>query len=124
MKILKQLYDWMGSHIDKPYADYLLGLLFYLEAIIFLPTDPILIAYCIKHQSKSFYYATIATLSSVLGGLTGYSVGYALWNSFGQQILMHPMINHFVTPVLFEQIRYQYEQHEGLAILIAGFIPG
>ncbi len=113
----------MGTQVHSPYATFILGFLFFLEAIFFLPTDPMLILYCIHRQNKALYYATIATISSVLGGITAYAIGSFLWDIAGDQIIHNPLVNFIVSPSMFAYLTEQYRQHEWLAILAAGFTP-
>lgn len=120
---IKKLYDWMGSRVYSPYANFALGFLFFLEAIFFLPTDPMLILYCINRQNKALYFATIATISSVFGGITAYILGSFLWNMAGEQIIHNRIINYVLTPSMFSYLSEQYQKHEWWAILAAGFTP-
>ncbi len=122
-KRIKKLYDWMASCVYSPYADITLGFLFFLEAIFFLPTDPMLIVYCINRQEKAFRYATIATISSVLGGITSYLIGAMLWDIAGEQIIHNKIINYVLSPATFTHLSQRFRQHEWSAILIAGFTP-
>lgn len=121
--MLKRLYDWMGSRVYAPHADLILGLLFYLEAIFFLPTDPMLIIYCIERRDKALWYATIATCSSVLGGLTGYLLGYVLWQAYGSIILSLPIISYFLPQETFAYLCCLYKKYEAWAVFIAAFTP-
>jgi len=123
MSNVKKMYDWMGNCVYSRYADVTLGVLFYLEAIFFIPTDPMLIMYCIERRDKAYYYATIATITSVLGGVTGYFIGYYLWLSAGQQIIHHPLVSYVMTPHTFHHLCDLYKKYEALAILAAAFTP-
>ncbi|MDR3550985.1 MAG: VTT domain-containing protein [Candidatus Babeliales bacterium] len=123
MSNVKRVYDWMGNRVYSPYGDVILGVLFYLEAIFFIPTDPMLIMYCIERRDKAYYYATIATVCSVIGGLTGYYIGYTLWQTMGQQIIHHPMVSYIMTPQTFNHLCGLYKKYEALAILAAAFTP-
>ncbi len=120
---IKSLYNWMQLSVHSPYAEYTLGFLFYLEAIFFLPTDPMLIFYCIEKRENALRYAAIATVCSVLGGLTGYALGAFLWDIMGEQIIHNPIINCLITPGKFYELSEQYKQYEWWAILTAGFTP-
>jgi len=120
---IKQFYARLASYVYSPYAESMLGLLFFLEAIFFLPTDPMLIMFCINRQNNAFRYATIATIASVIGGITSYLLGFLLWNITGEQIIHNKLINYILTPSTFAYLAEQYRQHEWLAILIAGFTP-
>ncbi len=120
---LKKSYEWMGSSIHSPYADYILCFLFYLEAIFFLPTDPILIVFCLERRERALTYATIALIGSVLGGITSYTLGITLWNYCGEHIIHNRIINVILTPSRFYEISALFKQYEWGAILAAGFTP-
>jgi len=121
--MLERLYGWMGKKVYSKHATLLLGVLFYLEAIFFLPTDPMLVFYCIERRKRSFWYATIATISSVLGGITGYFIGYFLWQTVGPKIIHSFYVRYIVSPDTFLYLCAQYKKYEHIAILIAGFTP-
>jgi membrane protein YqaA with SNARE-associated domain len=120
---IKALYNWMQLSIHSPYADYILGFLFYIEAIFFLPTDPILIFYCVEKRDHAFRYAAIATICSVLGGLTGYALGAFLWDTVGEQIIHNRLINYIITPGVFHELSARFKEYEWWAIITAGFTP-
>ncbi len=119
----KLYYERLGAHVHKPHADFLLGFLFYLEAIFFIPTDPMLIIYCFELPQRALAFASIATFGSVLGGMTSYALGALLWDTVGPQIIHNRIINYILTPEGFAYLSAQYRTHEWLAILIAGFTP-
>jgi len=121
--MLRRLYDWMGRQVYSPYAEPILCFLFYLEAIFFLPTDPMLIIYCIERQDKAYRYATIALIGSVLGGITGYLIGYFLWDYAGNAILNNRLVQYVMSKETFDHACYLYKKYEISAILIAGFTP-
>lgn len=120
---IKKFYDRMGQKVYSPHADMLLGFLFFLEAIFFLPTDPILILYCIERRNRALHYATIATIASVLGGITSYMLGSYLWNIAGQKIIYNTYLNYAFSPEKILQTIELYRTHEIWAIFIAGFTP-
>lgn len=120
---IRKMYDWMGRQVYSPYATPMLAILFYLEAIIFIPTDPMLIVYCIERRDKAYYYATVATISSVLGGLTGYAIGYVLWQSFGPQIIHSSIVTYIMPTEMFYNLKALYQKYEAWAILAAAFTP-
>lgn len=115
---LRSMYDWMGSGVHSPYADVFLGILFYVEAILFLPIDPLLAIYCLERQDRAFTFATIATIASVLGGLTSYAIGVFLWDSMGHQIIHNQIINYFLTPERFEHITQLLRDNTWKTLLI------
>lgn len=111
-------YSLVERHIDSPYATPILAILFFLEAIIFIPVDPLLIVYCIHKQSRALWYATVATCASVLGGIAGYYIGYAIWESFGQWF-----VNMVIGQDTFKVVLDYFAKYEMWAVLIAGFTP-
>ena len=118
MKFIKNLYDWMGEKTRSPYADMWLAALFFIEAVFFIPVDPLLILYCVQNQKKSIYYAGIATLSSVAGGIFGYIIGAALWGSVGIKL-----VSYFISAKTFAKAVETYKLYQNWAVLIAGFTP-
>jgi membrane protein YqaA with SNARE-associated domain len=121
--MFKNTYKWMGSRVYSYYADALLGLLFFLEAIFFIPTDPMLLFYCFERQERAYWFAAVATVSSVLGGITAYGIGFALWNHSGSTIIHSKFMSYIMTPETFSYLCTLYKQHEYWAICIAGFTP-
>lgn len=115
---LRRLYDWMGSFVDSPYGDWMLAAFFFIEAIFFFPSDPLLILFCVERQKKALYYATIATVSSVLGGIAGYYIGYSVWSLIGKNL-----VTLFTTQATFDHLCMQYRLYQNWAVLVAGFTP-
>ena len=46
-----------------------------------------LIPMVLSHREKAWWYATIATVTSVLGGILGYAIGYFAYQTVGLPIL-------------------------------------
>jgi membrane protein YqaA with SNARE-associated domain len=118
MNQIKKVYDWLGKKIKSPLADVWLAALFFVEAIFFIPVDPLLILYCIQNRKKSFYYASIATISSVLGGFFGYVIGALLWNSMGIKL-----VSWAISQNSFNNAIAKYKLYQNWAVLVAGFTP-
>lgn len=86
--MLQKTYDWMmrcASHKDAPTA---LAVVSFAESSFFpIPPDVMLIPMILAQRAKAWLYATIATVSSVLGGLAGYAIGYFIFEYIGEPIL-------------------------------------
>jgi len=121
--MLKKLYDWLGAQVHTSYATPLFCFLFYLEAIFLVPVDPILILYCLEDRKNALCYAALATISSVLGGITGYMLGSFLWNMAGPQILSFKIIAYILPQDTFYYLKNLYHQYATWTILISGFPP-
>jgi membrane protein YqaA with SNARE-associated domain len=116
--MLKRAYNWMGTHVHTSYAVPFLAALFFIESICFIPVDPILILFCLEDRRKSLYFALVATLASVAGGITAYCIGYAVWETIG-----HALISLFCGTAKFNHALQLYRNYEMLVVLIGGFVP-
>ena len=86
--MLRSLYDWMMRKATDEKAPWALGVVSFIESSFFpIPPDVMLIPMIMANRKKAFWYATIATVTSVLGGILGYAIGYYLYDTIGQPIL-------------------------------------
>ena len=61
----------------NPKAIWLLGFVSFIEAIFFpIPPDVMIIPMTLAQKHRWLQIATIATVSSVVGGIIGYAIGY------------------------------------------------
>lgn len=117
--MFKKVYYWTGSLVHTLYGVPFLFLLFFIEAIIFpLPTDPVLLVFCLEQQRKAFFYAAIATIASVFGGVCAYFIGMLLWDVVGKKLLLY-----VATPETFNKLIYTYKQYQHSAVLLGAFTP-
>ncbi len=121
--MFKSTYLWMGRKVHSPHANWVLGILFYFEALFFLPTDPMLVVYCLERRDQAYRYALIATIGSVLGGITGYFLGLLLWKSAGEIIIHSAPLTWFVKPATFKHVCSMYRENEIWALIIASIPP-
>jgi membrane protein YqaA with SNARE-associated domain len=85
---MRKLYDWMMRMAAGPKAPYALGAVSFAESSFFpIPPDVMLIPMVIANRAKAWWYATLATVTSVIGGIAGYAIGYFLFESIGRPIL-------------------------------------
>ncbi|MBK9155715.1 MAG: DedA family protein [Chloracidobacterium sp.] len=83
-----------------------------------IPPDVLLIAMAVIVPTKAFRYALICTAGSVLGGLFGYFIGWAFFETVGQPILQfYGAMGHY------ETVRQLYSEHAFWAIFTAAFTP-
>ncbi len=116
--MLKKLYNWIGTQVHTPYAEPGLALLSFLESLIFPPVAPVLILFCVENRPRAYRYAAIATICSVIGGVVAFYIGFALWETVGQQL-----VKAITTPETFNQVVTQFKQYQTLAVLIGSFTP-
>lgn len=119
MKHIRSVYDWMGRKSRSRYGLAWLCGLFFIEASIFvIPVDPLMILFCVQHPKRSFFFATLATISSVLGGVFGYMIGYLLWDVVGIKI-----VNLLISQKTFQALVDRYTVYQAWAVFIGAFSP-
>ena len=119
MNLLKSLYNWTLKKAEHKYSSWILSIVSFSESSFFpIPPDVLLIPMIIAKKTKAWTYALICTLSSVLGGVAGYAIGFFLFNSIGILIVeFYHLSNSFNT---FENY---YKEYGILIVLGAGFTP-
>src|SRR4051812_48738388 len=86
--MLRRLYDWCIAAADKPYALWMIGIVSFAESSFFpVPPDVMLIPMSLARPQKAYLYALVCTITSVLGGIVGYAIGYLLYDSVGAWII-------------------------------------
>ena len=86
--MLRSLYNWTMEKAAHRHAVWWLALFAFVEASFFpIPPHPLLGLMCLAEPTKAIRFAAVATIASVLGGLLGYAIGYALYDTVGTQLL-------------------------------------
>ncbi|MBK9078346.1 MAG: YqaA family protein [Hyphomicrobium sp.] len=86
--MLKRLYEWMMRKAADDKAPWALAVVSFIESSFFpIPPDIMLIPMVMANRQKAWWYATIATVASVVGGMLGYAIGYYLYEAVGLPIL-------------------------------------
>lgn len=88
MAWLRGLYNWTMDKASHPKAVWWLAFFCFIESSFFpIPPHPLLGLMCLAEPKKALRFATVATVASVLGGLFGYGIGYALYETVGVPLL-------------------------------------
>jgi membrane protein YqaA with SNARE-associated domain len=86
--MLRRIYDSCIASAGKPHASWIMGLVSFAESSFFpVPPDAMLIPLCLARPDRAWFYATLCTWTSVLGGLLGYFIGAVLYDSLGQWLI-------------------------------------
>ncbi|MCW1401214.1 DedA family protein [Novosphingobium sp. MW5] len=86
--MLRRLYDWTMAKASDPRAEWWLAAFSFMESSFFpIPPHPLLGLMCLAEPKKAMRFALITTISSVLGGLFGYAIGFFVFEALGAQIL-------------------------------------
>lgn len=86
--MLRSLYTRTMALADHPHALWCLAIVSFVESSFFpIPPDVLMIPMILARPSRAWLIATVALVSSVLGGLLGYAIGAFFYESLGQPIL-------------------------------------
>lgn len=86
--MMRRLYDWMMAKARDERAPQALFWVSFIESSFFpIPPDVMLVPMVIAQRLKAWWYATVATIGSVLGGAAGYAIGYFFFEQIGRPIL-------------------------------------
>ena len=117
--MLRKLYDWVLHWAETPYGSWALFLLAFCESSFFpIPPDVLLIALAVAIPKRSFRYALICSMGSVLGGCLGYLIGWHFMAGIGERI-----IEFYGLTQKIDYIQSLYIAYDAWAIGIAGFTP-
>ena len=89
MRFLHFLYNWTMQLANNPRAIWLLGFVSFIEAIFFpIPPDVLLIPMILANIKRAWLYAFVTTITSVIGGLVGYAIGYLAYEQIAEPLLL------------------------------------
>ena len=129
MNFIKDIYDWILNLSTKPNSNYSISILSFSEAFFFpIPPDVLLIPLCLGNRKKSWNFALLCSIFSIVGGMVGYYVGKMLWwnvpgveYSYLANLFMEyiPGVNEEG----FNNIKKLYEEWDFWIVFTAGFTP-
>ena len=80
--MIRRLYDWTISLSAHPRALWALAIVAFVESSFFpIPPDILMIPMILAAPTRAWLIALVATVSSVLGGMFGYFIGAALFDT-------------------------------------------
>lgn len=86
--MLKRLYDWTLRWAGSRHAPAALGVVSAIESSVFpVPAEVLFLPMCLAHPERSYRYALIASIGSVLGGILGWLLGYYLFDLLARPVL-------------------------------------
>ncbi|MGE0367417.1 MAG: YqaA family protein [Candidatus Dadabacteria bacterium] len=117
--MIRRIYDWVLGWSNTKYGVPALSVVSFVESSIFpVPPDPLLMALCMGKPEKSFRYAAICSAMSVLGGIFGYLIGWAIW-----ELVDDFFFAYVFSREAFEFVGMQYENNAFVAVLTAAVTP-
>ncbi len=86
--MLRRLYDWTIALASKPHALWALAIVSFTESSFFpIPPDALLIPMVLARPDRGWKIGLVCTVTSVIGGLFGYAIGYFLYETAGRWII-------------------------------------
>ena len=118
MKLFGPLYDYCRRLAAHPHAPWYLGFISAIESIFFpVPTDVMLAPMALAHPKRWLRYGVIAAVTSVLGGVIGYALGYFAIEAVLPWIERVGYLGHY------EAVQDQFEQYGVWIMFVAAFTP-
>ncbi len=117
--MMQRLYDWMMNAAASKHAPAALFGVSFAESSFFpLPPDVMLVPMVLARRAKAWFFATVATVGSVLGGMLGYAIGYFVFELVGM-----PILNFYGLAESFAQFADRYNDYGAWIVFIAGVTP-
>ena len=99
--MFRRLYDWTLRWAGSRHAPKALGAVSFVESSVFpIPADVLFIPMCLARPDLAMRYALIATVTSVLGGVFGWMIGY-----YAFDLIAAPLLDFYGKREAFEALR-------------------
>lgn len=86
--MFRRLYDWTLTWAGSRQAPKALGVVSFTESSFFpIPADVLFIPMCLSRPERAMYYALIASVMSVLGGIFGWVIGHYFFDLVARPML-------------------------------------
>jgi membrane protein YqaA with SNARE-associated domain len=119
MAIFGSIYKRVISWSRHPHASYYLTATSIAESSFFpVPVDVLLAPMVLGRREKAWWYASLATLGSVVGAVIGYYIGLFLFEQVAQ-----PIIDFYHFQEKFIYVQELFKDYGVWIIFIAGFSP-
>jgi membrane protein YqaA with SNARE-associated domain len=117
--MIRRMYDWTMSLAGRRNALPALGVVSFAESSFFpIPPDVMLLPMVLARPDRAWTIALVCTVTSVLGGVLGYAIGYYLFETIGMAV-----IRFYGYEAAFETFRHAYAEWGLWIILIKGMTP-
>ncbi len=86
--MLRRLYHWTLSWARSRHAPAALGTISFIESSVFpIPADVLFIPMCAARPDRAMRFALLASVTSVLGGIFGWMIGFYAFEHIARPIL-------------------------------------
>lgn len=117
--MIRRLYDWVIRLAQHKRAIPAMGAVSFMESSFFpIPPDVMLVPMVLANRQKAFTIAAVCTVTSVLGGLFGYAIGYYFFETIGEWI-----VRTYGMQAGLDKFRAGFDEYGTWIILIKGLTP-
>ena len=114
MSIIAVLTEWTIKTFS-PLGIVGLFILSFIESSFFpVPPDILLLVLILEQPAHAFWFATICTIASVLGGIFGYGIGRV-----GERVVLEKLFKHDK----IERVHKLFNKYGAWAVFMAAFTP-
>ena len=118
MKLFSRLYDKAMLWARHRHASWSLAGLSFAESSFFpVPPDVMLAPMALAQRHKAWYFAALATVASVVGGMLGYLIGMLAFDT------VEPWIQQWGYAEAYQQARDWFDHWGVWVVFLAGFTP-
>ena len=117
--MIRKLYDRVIGLAAHPQAIGWLALVSFAESSVFpIPPDVMIVPMVLSDRGAALRISVVCTISSVLGGLAGYAIGYFFYDTIGARI-----VEFYGYAGKFEEFRVTYAEYGAWIVAMAGLTP-
>ncbi len=112
--MLKRLYAWTMALAARKTAVWWLAIVAFVESSVFVvPADVLFIPMVLARPKRAMFYALVATVASVLGGIGGWYLGHYAFESVAR-----PVLEFYGKLDSFEQMKASVDYETILLLLV------
>ena len=112
--MFRKLYDWTLRWAASRHADTALGVVSFVESSVFpVPAEVLFVPMVLSRPDRAMRYALIASVTSVLGGIAGWMIGF-----YGFDLVAKPILEFYGKLDAFESLKAQTGETAILTMLV------
>ncbi|MCB2129296.1 MAG: DedA family protein [Rhodobacteraceae bacterium] len=112
--MLKSLYDWTLGWARSRHATTALGVISFIESSVFpIPADVLFVPMCAARPDRAMRLALIASVTSVLGGILGWLIGF-----YAFEFIARPILEFYGKYDAFATLRADVAGDAGIILLL------
>jgi membrane protein YqaA with SNARE-associated domain len=118
MRLFEPLYYRVLAWSRHRHAERFLGVLSFAESSFFpIPPDVMLAPMCLSERTKAWRFAMVTTVTSLLGGIAGYAIGFFVFEQ------VEPWLHQMGYWDAYLNGKQWFDRWGVWAVLVAGFSP-